>query len=133
MVKVVDASVLVEFLADGEHRAEAELAVSSGHWLWVPWLIDAEVGQALRRRVRKRQMTPDAAREALACLPEMPLQRVSYAALVERAWQIRENVTFYDALYVALAEELGVPLLTLDRHLARAPGMAGTVELIAPV
>jgi predicted nucleic acid-binding protein len=132
-VKVIDASVLVEFLAEGEHRAAAELAITSGHWLWVPMLIDAEVGQALRQRVWKRKMTRDAAREALAYLPRMQLQRVSHAALVERAWQLRENVSFYDALYVALAEELGVPLLTLDGHLARAPGMAGTVELIAPV
>jgi predicted nucleic acid-binding protein len=96
-------------------------------------LIDAEVGQALRRRVRKEKMTQHAAVEALAYLQRLRLQRVPPDALVERAWQLRGNVTFYDALYVALAEELGVPLLTLDRHLAGAPGLAGKVELIAPV
>jgi predicted nucleic acid-binding protein len=132
-VKVIDASVLVEFLADGEHHAAAEFAITSGHWLWVPTLIDAEAGQALRRRVWRQKMSQEAAEKALAYLARVQLQRVSHAALVERAWQLRENVTFYDALYVALAEELGVPLLTLDRHLARAPGLAGKVELIAPV
>lgn len=132
-MKGIDASVLVEFLADGEHHEAAELAITSEHWLWVPMLIDAEVGQALRRRVLSEKMTRHAAKEAFACLPKLQLQRVPHDALVERAWQLRENVTFYDALYVALAEQLGVPLLTADRRLAGAPGVADKVELIAPV
>jgi predicted nucleic acid-binding protein len=133
VVKVVDASVLVEFLVGGEHHAAARLVVMSGHWLWAPMLIDAEVGQTLRRKVRRGEISPTEAREAFDRLPGLRLQRIPPDALVERAWQLRENVTFYDALYVALAEALGVPLLTCDQHLARAPGMAGTVELIAPV
>ena len=132
-MKVVDASVLVEFLAEGEHHGAAELAIRSERWLWVPTLIDAEVGQALRRQVRKEEITPLVASRAFADLSRLPLQRIPPDALIERAWQLRENVTFYDALYVALAEELGVPLLTLDRHLARAPGLAAKIELIAPV
>ncbi len=133
-MKVVDASVVVEFLAEGDHHEAAQVAITSEHWLWVPMLIDAEVGQALRRRVLNAKMTRHAAREALAYMRRLRLQRVPHDALAERAWQLRKNVTFYDALYVALAEELGVPLLTLDRHLAGAPGLAGkVVELIAPV
>ncbi len=132
-MKVVDASVLVEFLIGGEHHAAAKLVVTSGQWLWAPMLIDAEVGQTLRRKVRASEISTTVAQDAFDRLPSLRLQRIPSDALVERAWQLRENVTFYDALYVALAEELGVPLLTCDRHLARAPGMAGTVELIAPV
>ena len=60
----------------------------------------------------------------------MRLQRIPLAALVDRAWQLRDNVTFYDALYVALAEEAGAPLLTLDARLAKAKGLRTEVELI---
>jgi predicted nucleic acid-binding protein len=131
-VKVVDASVLVEILVCGKHREAAERAIESERWLWVPTLIDVEIGRVLRRQLQRHEISPQWATKAVADLLELRLQRVPHQALIERAWQLRENVTFYDGLYVALAEELGVPLLTLDGHLARAPGMAGTVELIAP-
>jgi predicted nucleic acid-binding protein len=81
----------------------------------------------------KRQISSHTAQRAFREFRELDLQRIPPDAFAERAWQLRENVSFYDALYVALAEELEVPLLTRDRRLARAPGMAGTVELIAPV
>jgi predicted nucleic acid-binding protein len=132
-VKVVDASVLVQYLTRSDHREAAEVAIGQEHWLWVPALVDAEVGNALRRQLLRKEISPRIARRAFQELLELDLQRIPHDALAERAWQLRENVTYYDALYVALAEELGVPLLTLDQHLAGAPGLAGKVELIAPV
>jgi predicted nucleic acid-binding protein len=133
MTKVVDASVLVEYFSEGEHVEAAEQAVSPDHWICAPALIDAEVGQALRRQVRAEQMTAGKARVALEELLGLPIQRIPHGLLVERAWELRHNVTFYDGLYVALAEAMDVPLLTIDRKLARASGLRVEVELIAPV
>jgi predicted nucleic acid-binding protein len=129
-MSVVDASVLVEFLSGGEHREAAEHAIGRERWVWAPALVDAEVGNALRRQVRSKEISAQKAGAALEDLLEMRLQRVSHRNLVERAWQLRENMSFYDALYVALAEGLGAPLLTLDKKLARVPGVRAEVELV---
>jgi predicted nucleic acid-binding protein len=130
-MSVADASVLVEFLAGGEHREAAEHAIGRERWVWAPALIDAEVGNALRRQVRLGKIGPRKAGAALQDLLTMRLQRIPHAALAERAWQLRDNVSFYDGLYVALAEAAGAPLLTLDERLTRAPGLRTEVELIA--
>jgi predicted nucleic acid-binding protein len=130
-VKVLDASVLVEYLVDGEHGPEARRRIrSSSGWLWAPSVVDAEVGHALRGEVRAGALSARAAREALADLMEMKLERVGHRLLAERAWELRENVSFYDGLYVALAEALGAPLLTFDRRLAKAPGVRAEIELV---
>jgi len=129
-MSVVDASVLVEFLAGGEHGEAAEHAIGRERWVWAPALVDAEVGNALRRQVRAEEITARKAAAVLEDLFEMRLQRVPHRNMVERAWQLRDNVSFYDGLYVALAEGLGAPLLTLDKKLARAPGIRAEVELI---
>jgi predicted nucleic acid-binding protein len=130
-MKVLDASVLVAYLTDGEHAASSRrhLMASPG-WLWAPHLVDAEVGNALRRVVRAGELSAVAARGALADLMEMRLQRVAHHLLAERAWELRENVSFYDALYVALAEQLEAPLVTLDSRLAQAPGVRAEIELV---
>ncbi len=132
-MNVVDASVLVEFLAGGEHREAAENAIGRERWVWAPALIDAEVGSALRRQARAGEISARKAGAALEDLLGMRLQRIPLGALADRAWQLRDNVTFYDALYVALAEEAGSPLLTLDARLAKAKGLRTRIELIAPV
>jgi predicted nucleic acid-binding protein len=129
-MNAVDASVLVEFLAGGEHREAAEEAIGRERWVWAPALVDAEVGSALRRQVRAKELAPRKAEEALDDLLEMRLQRIPHRHLVDRAWELRDNVSFYDALYVAVAEVLETPLLTLDRKLARAPGLRVEVELV---
>jgi predicted nucleic acid-binding protein len=130
-MKVLDASVLVEFLTGGEHAESSERhLMSSPGWLWAPFLVDAEVGHALRGEVRAGQISARAARAALGDLLEMRLQRVSHHLLAERAWELRENVSFYDGLYVALAEALEAPLLTLDARLAKAPGLRAEIELV---
>jgi predicted nucleic acid-binding protein len=132
-MSVVDASVLVEYLSGGEHVEAARGAIRRERWVWAPALVDAEVGNALRRQVRAKEISVRKAGVALEDFLDMRLQRVPHRRLVERAWQLRDNVSFYDALYVALAEDLGAPLLTLDARLARAPGVRAEIELVGPV
>lgn len=132
-MNVVDASVLVEYLSGGEHEEAAREAIGRERWVWAPALVDAEVGSALRRQARAKEISTRKAGVALEDLLDMRLQRIPLAALVDRAWQLRDNVTFYDGLYVALAEELDSPLLTLDARLAKVKGLRTEVELIAPV
>ena len=134
-MNVVDASVLVEYLAGKEHAEAAGEAIRRERWVWAwaPALVDAEVGNALRRLVRAKEFNARKAAIALDALLLMRLQRVPLGALAERAWELRDNVTFYDGLYVAVAEGLGAPLLTLDGRLAKVKGLRTEVELIAPV
>lgn len=133
-MRVVDASVLVEYLTDGEHgeATRRQIRAKPG-WLWAPYLVDAEVGHALRRTARAGEISERKARAALTDLLEMRLQRIPHHLLVDRAWELRRNVSFYDGLYVALAEALRVPLLTLDARLAKASGVRAEIELVAPV
>jgi predicted nucleic acid-binding protein len=128
---IVDASVVVEFLADGQGAAVAEERLRRrGEPLWAPHLIDAEVGHALRRAVRVGDLSAGFGEEALLELDELPLRRISHGALAHGAWALRDNVTFYDGLYVALAELLDEPLVTFDARLARA-GVRAEVEVLS--
>ena len=129
-MNVVDASVLVEYLAAGEKVEAAREAIRRDRWVWAPALVDAEVGQALRRQVRGGELSARKAGAALDDLLEMRLQKVPHRHLIDRAWELRDNVSFYDGLYVALAEALDAPLLTLDGKLSRASGLRTEVELI---
>lgn len=128
---VLDASILVELLGNGA-RAEAveERIRRDEHALWAPHLIDAEVGHALRRYVRMGEMDAEVAGEALWEIDELPVRRVEHELLVHVAWSLRDNVSFYDGLYVALAQMLEEPLITLDARLARA-GVAAEIEVLS--
>lgn len=118
---VVDASVLVELLRDGEHAEVVERRLDAEeHTLWAPHLIDAEIGNALRRSVRLGELTADAAGRALWEVGDLPVERVEHEPLVHVAWGLRDNFSFYDGLYVALALMLDEPLLTFDARLARS-------------
>lgn len=131
---VVDASVLVEFLAGGEFADQAARRIRrAAPDLWAPHLIDAEVGHVLRRAVLAGELTPRRAAQALAELANFPIQRVGHTELLHRAWQLRSNASFYDAIYLALAEALALPLVTLDARLARAPGSRARIELLGSV
>lgn len=133
---VIDASVVVTVLADAEHApwAEAQLSTDGANRsLWVPHLIDAEVGQALRRRVAAGRMGGDRADAALLDLARLPLRRVDHVGLLHRAWELRHNLSFYDGLYVALAEMLDAPLITLDRRLAKAVDDVAKVAVLTVV
>ena len=127
---VVDASVIVEFLARGEHEEMAEeRLLGEQRAFWAPELLDAEVGSALRRAVRRKSIDADRAAEALGELRTLPIHRVSHERLAQFAWLLRDNVSFYDGLYVALAQLLDKPLLTFDARLARA-GIDAEIEVL---
>jgi predicted nucleic acid-binding protein len=130
---VVDASILVSVLVGAEHAGWAETQVSAGgarRSLWAPHLIDAEVGHSLRRWVAARKLQADHATDALGDLARLPLRRIAHVDLLDRAWSLRHNVSFYDGLYVALAERLDVPLLTLDNRLAKAASAAAPIKVL---
>jgi predicted nucleic acid-binding protein len=125
---VVDASVVVEYLS-GEDALLDQRLEAEEHILWAPHLIDAEVGHALRRKVRLGQMDAEAAGEAIWEINDLPLRRVEHENLVHVAWDLRDNFSFYDALYVSLALMLGETLLTFDARLARS-GVDLPVEVL---
>jgi len=129
---VLDASVVVEYLAGGEHADSARAAIlADAGSLWAPHLVDAEVGHVLRRALALGELTAQAASAALDDLAGLPLRRAAHVTLLRRAWSLRANLSFYDGLYVALAERLDEPLLTLDGRLAGATGIAAEVVVIA--
>ena len=126
---VVDASVAVEYLLRtplglslAKTLEEAELSA--------PDLIDAEVVSVLRRAVLTERLIEERATMALNDLVHWPIDRMPGRALAPVAWQHRQNVTAYDAFYVAAAQVLEAPLLTADGRLARAPGLGITIQHI---
>jgi predicted nucleic acid-binding protein len=129
-VLVVDASVLVVALADDGSAGTVARKRLVTERLAAPELIDLEVVSVLRRRVASGAFPAARARQAIADLRMMPLVRSPHGPLLERCWELRENVTVYDAAYVALAEALDAVLLTADQRLASAPGPRCTRELI---
>jgi predicted nucleic acid-binding protein len=132
-VIVLDASALVELVLDtptGQTIATRIADPALG--LHVPHLVDIEVAQALRRYAQKGEIDAAEAAQALADLRALDLQRHAHEPLLDRVWELRENLSAYDAVYIALAEVLDTIMLTCDGPLARAPGMAARVELIKP-
>jgi predicted nucleic acid-binding protein len=128
VVVVVDASVLVDaLLIDG--AARARIAEAN---LQAPDLIDAELLSVLRRLVLAERLPEQHALQALATSQRLGLRRHASRHLWPRAWELRANLTAYDALYVALAEQLGATLLTADARAAWAPGLRCSVELLVP-
>lgn len=97
--------------------------------LHVPHLFEIEVMSVLRRYALGDILSPERARLALARLSTMRLTRYPHTALLRRIWELRDNITAYDAAYVALAETLDAPLVTMDGRLARAPGIRAAVEV----
>jgi predicted nucleic acid-binding protein len=131
-VLVVDASVLVVALADDGPDGDRVRQRLRGEQLAAPELIDLEVGSVLRRQNRAGQIGDRRAEMALSDLAAIPVQRAGHSHLLGRCWELRQNLTFYDAAYVALAEALQVTLLTGDRRLSRAAGPVCPIETIAP-
>lgn len=129
---VLDASALVELLlgTDAGRRVAVRIA-DPAIALHVPHLADVEVTQALRRYAREGAIDSDTAAAALDNLRSLDLERHAHEPLLERIWALRDNLTAYDAAYVALAEALEGKVLTCDGRLARAPGLSRRVELVA--
>jgi predicted nucleic acid-binding protein len=129
-VIVVDASVIVTALADDGDDGDRTRARLSGERLAAPHLIDVEVASAWRRLAATGDLDDRRAALALEDLRALRLERVVHAPLLDRCWELRTNLTVYDAAYVALAEALGVDLLTADAKLAEAPGLRCRVEVL---
>jgi predicted nucleic acid-binding protein len=125
----VDASAILEVLlrTDRGTRIEDRL-LARGDSLHAPHLLDVEVAQVLRRYSVAGNITPERGRQALTDLVDFPIHRSPHDVLLPRIWELRHNVTAYDAAYLALAEALAAPLVTCDASLASAPGHAARVE-----
>ena len=102
----------------------------SGEQVHVPYLIDTEVASGLRRILAAGEISADEADEALATWPRLGMTRYSAAPLLSRTWELRHNLSTYDATYVALAEALGCALLSADGRLGRAPGVRCAVKVV---
>jgi predicted nucleic acid-binding protein len=130
-VIVADASTILELLLRTPVAAAVERRVlRDGETIHAPALIDLEVAQVLRRYVRRGELSASRARVALDVMTVFPVERYTHDVLLPRIWELRDNLTAYDAAYVALAEALRATLITGDERLARAPGIRAAVELI---
>lgn len=127
---VVDASAIFEVLLStpagrriSQRIADPEISLHAPH------LLDIEVTQILRRFVLRNQVARDQAKTALEFLLQLDIQRYEHQQLLSRIWKLRHRVTAYDAAYVALAEVLDAPVITMDRRLANTPGLSVSFEV----
>jgi predicted nucleic acid-binding protein len=123
---VVDASVLIDAFR-GFRRVAAALTHRQLH---APGTVDAEVLHGLRRAWLGKRIDDEEAQSVLAVLADTPIVRYPIEPFVRRIWSLRQNITAYDAAYVALAESLDLPLITRDARLARSSGHAARIEYI---
>jgi len=128
---VVDAAALLEALlrTPAARAVEARL-FDAGETLHAPHLLDIEVAQVMRGDAAGGEINEARGREALADLADLPLHRYPHDVLLPRVWDLRNNLTAYDAAYVALAEALDAPLITRDQRLAAASGHRARIELV---
>ena len=122
LTRVVDASVVVEAILGIGRRADWAAAQLADAHLAAPHLMPVEAANALRRVQARGLIGADVANLAHAELLALPVDLYPYEAIAERAWRLRASIASYDACYVALAEQIGADLLTLDARLARSPG-----------
>ena len=128
---VVDASALLEFLLQTSIGVRVEERIfRDADELHAPHLVDVEDVQGLRRLVRMGEVSSGRADEAIVDLADLDLHRHPHVDLLGRAWKLRDNVSAYDAMYVALAEALEATVVTCDRPLAKAPGRGTRIEVI---
>ncbi|MEJ7786188.1 MAG: type II toxin-antitoxin system VapC family toxin [Solirubrobacteraceae bacterium] len=127
---VVDASVLAPALADDGPDGDIARARLRGETLAAPDLIDLETTSVIRRLARIGQLDERRANLALMDLVELPLRRAQHRPLLRRCWELRHNLTVYDAAYVVIAEALEVRVLTADARLANASGPRCEIELL---
>ena len=128
---VVDASIVVTALADDGQDGDRARQRVKGERLTAPHLIDIEVASAWRRLVAEGALDDRRAQLAMIDLLALRLDRVPHGALLERCWELRENLTVSDGAYVALAELLDVTLLTGDSGIEKAPGPRCPIEVLA--
>jgi len=130
-VIVLDASAVVDWLLQTAAGRQVENRIYSRHEsLHAPHLLDVEVAQVLRRLARQGVISTRRAEEALHDLMDLRVNRYTHAVFLPRIWQLRQNLSAYDAAYVVLAEQLGATLLTRDARLASAAGHTASVEVV---
>ncbi len=127
---VVDASALLEILLQTPAAAQVSRVLQPNEILCAPHLIDLEITQTLRRFAAGDEILPQRALEALEDLADFPLERYPHLLLLGRIWDLRANLTAYDAAYVALAEALDARLVTCDKALAHAPGHHARMDFV---
>jgi predicted nucleic acid-binding protein len=120
---VIDASAAVALLLDSGDDGRWVAARLKGAALAAPTLLAFEASNVIRRHELARLVSPDQAAQAHADLTDLPVEPWPYDVLASRVWELRKNMSSYDASYVALAELLQAPLLTLDRRIGRSPGL----------
>lgn len=127
---VVDASCLFEVLTGGPRSdtISGKLIAEADHA--APHIVDVEVFGVIRRELRRGLLDQTAAEQAVEDLRDWPAERFGHRMLLSRAWELRDTVRGWDAMYVALAEALGAPLLTADRRLASAAGPQCEIEVV---
>lgn len=126
---VCDASAVVTVLLDSGPAGDWLARRLSGAELYAPELLPFECANVIRRHESGGLISSDQAALAHTDLLDLPVDLFPYECVAQRVWQLRRNLTSYDAAYVALAEILDVPLITLDRRLADAPGITCRVEV----
>jgi predicted nucleic acid-binding protein len=129
-VIVVDASVLATALGDDGRDGDRARARLHGELLAAPHLIDLEVGSVWRRLVVAGTMDLRRAGLALVDLYELPIRRAGHLDLLPRCWELRSNLSVYDAAYVSLAEALETTLVTSDARIKKAPGPRCNIEVL---
>jgi predicted nucleic acid-binding protein len=127
---VVDASVLANVVGDDGADGKVARAALRGEEVAAPDLVDVETVSVLRKRWLAKDLTVRRFQRAVEDLADLPLTRHPGLPLMSRAFELRANVTPYDAAYIGLAEALGCPLLTGDARLAAAPGPRCEVRLL---
>ena len=127
---VVDASIVVTALADDGDDGDRTRTRLRGERLFAPELIDIEVVSAWRRLVAAGRLDERRADVALHDLSSLRIQRARHQPLMHRSWELRQNLTTYDAAYVALAEMMNATLVTGDCRLAGAPGIRCRTEVM---
>lgn len=127
---VVDANVLATALGDDGEDGDAARQRLHAEQMVAPELVDLEVTSVFRRLTRSGHLPLRRAELALADLGDLALRRAPHRPLLGRCWDLRDNLTIYDAAYVALAEVLNVTLVTADRRVSRAPGLRCRIDLL---
>jgi predicted nucleic acid-binding protein len=128
---VLDASALLEVLLRAPLAERLmDRALEASERMHAPHLLDVDVTQVLRRLVHRKEITVERAEQALEDLARLVIERHEHQSLVDRVWQLRDSISAYDGVYVALAEALDAPLLTCDAKLAGAHGHHAKMELV---
>ena len=131
MILVLDASIVVDLLLKCEpFYSQIKIRIRAADWLAAPHLLDAEVTQVFRRFVLQGEISDQRAEIAIVDLKDLPIERYPHIPFLTRAFDLRNNLTIYDALYLALAEGLNAELLTRDSGIGQTPGSNAVITVI---